>query len=265
MYLYKEQEGKKDKWIASAATLAYVLLWVVLILTVSFTFPEQQEPDQGIMINFGDTDSASGDMDPNVAENAGAPSQPDASSGEQDILTQEHEPAPVVAPAVRPAQNNTQQRPSQNTTATTPAQPTQQVNPAALFPGATQGSTSASEGTGTGAGNQGNLAGSPTGSHAGTGTGDSGVSFNLSGRQPVGTLQRPVYTENQRGTYKVIVRIIVNPDGKVTSASYQPTGSTTNDSAFVNAALSAARKSQFSVSEAANDQTGTITYVFNIR
>lgn len=55
----------------------------------------------------------------------------------------------------------------------------------------------------------------------------------------------------------------VGPDGSVTSAAYEPKGSTSGDPALIEAALAAARKAKFTESRAPV-QGGTITYSFKL-
>ena len=62
----------------------------------------------------------------------------------------------------------------------------------------------------------------------------------------------------------MVVRVSVDKDGVVTSATYEPKGSTTSDSALVDAAIKAAKRAKFTVSTAFV-QGGTITYVFKLK
>ena len=62
----------------------------------------------------------------------------------------------------------------------------------------------------------------------------------------------------------MVVRVAVNKDGKVTSATYEPKGSTTSDTALVEAAIAAAKRARFTES-AAFMQGGTITYIFKLK
>lgn len=55
----------------------------------------------------------------------------------------------------------------------------------------------------------------------------------------------------------------VGPKGDVTSASFEPKGSTESDSGLIEAAMAAARKARFTESRAAV-QGGTITYIFRM-
>ena len=254
MYYYSTDDRKR-KWIGAAATVAYFLLWVVLTVCINFHFEEPDSEGEGILINFGTTEQAGGEQDPPLQEQiAQIPESPQTPSSQEEMTTQDHEEAPVI---------ETQTPKPTPETAEKPVEKPREVNKRALFPGKTAGSKSSSEGESRGKGNQGNPAGDPAGSHSGTGMGDSGISFDLRGRNPVGEV-RPNYTGNDRGRHVVKVRITVNPSGQVVSAVQQVQGSTTNSRAFVDEALRAARKQRFTPSDGDNLQTGVITYVFNV-
>ena len=149
------------------------------------------------------------------------------------------------------------------------------MNRKALVPGRTAGSTAASDGTGKGAGNQGNLAGAANGSFDGSGTGTGGTGpgsgapgtggqASLSGRTLASALPRPDYGARDEG--RVVVEILVDRNGRVTSAAYRSSGSTTNNSTLVAAALRAARNARFNVDDNAPlSQRGTITYNFRMQ
>lgn len=84
----------------------------------------------------------------------------------------------------------------------------------------------------------------------------------LRGRGLRDDLPKPSYPgRNKSG--KVVVRVTVGPDGSVTSAAYEPKGSTSGDPALIEAALAAARKAKFTESRAPV-QGGTITYSFKL-
>lgn len=83
----------------------------------------------------------------------------------------------------------------------------------------------------------------------------------LQGRGLAGNLPRPSYPGTKSG--KILIRVTVGPKGDVTSASYEPKGSTQGDADLVAAAIAAARKARFTESRAAV-QGGTITYIFRM-
>lgn len=85
----------------------------------------------------------------------------------------------------------------------------------------------------------------------------------LQGRGLVGALPMPDYPAGNRGG-KVIIRVSVDKSGNVTSATYEPKGSTTSDSSLVEEAIKAAKRAKFTES-AAFVQGGTITYIFRLK
>ena len=120
-----------------------------------------------------------------------------------------------------------------------------------------------SKGTATsGAGTEGSKEGnSSTG--AKNGTGGYGT-FDLGGRSlGTGSLPKPVYNVQEEG--RVVVNITVNPAGQVISTSINPSRTNTVNSALRKAAEDAAKKARFNTIEGVNNQTGTITYYFNLK
>lgn len=94
--------------------------------------------------------------------------------------------------------------------------------------------------------------------------GNDALDEGLQGRGLKGDLPLPVCPAgNQRGVYKVVVNVQVNSEGVVTSASFNQSGSTTNHTPYVNAAIAAARKARFAESKAFT-QGGEITYIFRV-
>ena len=123
--------------------------------------------------------------------------------------------------------------------------------------GAQMGSKGATKGTG--------VQGSPTGNSsegATAGTGGYGT-FNLGGRSiGEGGLPRPVYNVQDEG--KVVVTITVNPAGQVIGTSINRQTNTVNP-ALRKAAEDAAKKARFNTVSGLSNQTGTITYYFNLK
>ena len=63
---------------------------------------------------------------------------------------------------------------------------------------------------------------------------------------------------------RVVVNITVNPAGQVVATSINPQTNTVN-SVLRKAAEDAARKARFNTVDGVTNQTGTITYYFNLR
>ena len=124
--------------------------------------------------------------------------------------------------------------------------------------------TNSSEGVAGGEGNQGRLTGDPNSTNReGTGLGTRGNSFSLEGRSLIGSLPKPAYTIQEEGT--VVVEIIVDKYGKVTSANVTMKGTTIQSTSLWNVAKEAALKAKFNENPAATAvQKGTITYHFRL-
>jgi TonB family protein len=91
-----------------------------------------------------------------------------------------------------------------------------------------------------------------------------GVSFKVGNRKlGAGGLITPVYNTQAEG--KVVVNVIVEPSGKVVSASINAKLSNTTDKGLRNAALSAARRTKFNEVEGVDNESGTITYIFRLK
>jgi TonB family protein len=145
-----------------------------------------------------------------------------------------------------------------------------------MYKGKTNSTTSQGTST-TGTGDQGNPAGDPnskyygnnggggtgtgpgTGSGIGSGHGDGIGDFNLKGRS---IMRRPSVVDNSQETGKVVVEIVVDKNGNVTSTSIER-GTTTSNAHLQQLALKAARETKFSPSITGQEiQSGTITFVF---
>lgn len=77
-------------------------------------------------------------------------------------------------------------------------------------------------------------------------------------------LPRPTYPPgNKYGT--VVVRVIVNPEGRVVSADPISAGTTTSDAELRAAAKKAALKARFKRIDDLSEMSGTITYIFKLK
>lgn len=87
-------------------------------------------------------------------------------------------------------------------------------------------------------------------------------SYDLGGRGVgSGGLVKPVYTANDYGT--IVVAIVVDPKGNVIEAN-TTRGTNTASAALINEAKKAALKTKFTPSNKSGNQSGTITYKFNL-
>lgn len=95
-----------------------------------------------------------------------------------------------------------------------------------------------------------------------SGTGGYGT-FDLNGRSlGEGGLPRPVYNVQDEG--RVVVTITVDPSGRVINTSINKRTNTVNPS-LRRAAENAAKKARFNSVSGVNNQTGTITYDFELK
>lgn len=255
---YYDSNDNRSKTRGAIALVLYVATFILVMAFASFTI-DMPNVDQGILVNFGNTDDGSGATDLAVSEPApkAAAPKPQAVTAPEKILTTNDPDAPETV-------EKTEVKPKPKVEKTVEPQPApREVNKKALFPGRTEGSVAKSEGEKTGTGNQGTINGSPEGVHAtGAGSGTSGVSFDLTGRSPIGHLGQPLYSGSEQG--RVVIQIVVNARGEVTSATFRPKGSTSDRSELVEAARKVALKSRFTPAEEGTVQTGTITYIFRL-
>lgn len=110
------------------------------------------------------------------------------------------------------------------------------------------------------------IQGAPTGNAAtGATSGIGGYgTFNLGGRSiGEGGLPRPVYNVQDEG--RVVVTITVNPAGQVIATDINRQMTNTVNPALRKAAEDAAKKAHFNAVSGLNNQTGTITYYFNLK
>jgi hypothetical protein len=125
--------------------------------------------------------------------------------------------------------------------------------------------SSQNQGVAGGKGDQGKINGNPNSdSYTGNGgTGKSGVSISrgLTGRR---ITRLPSFEDEFNENAKVAVDIRVDQNGQVTSASFQPRGSTTSDAGMREIALRKARQLKFSPSQDGTE-TDLGTIVFNFR
>ena len=115
--------------------------------------------------------------------------------------------------------------------------------------------------TGT-SGNQGDPNGDPNASKLeGISTGSGSLGGGLGSR---GVLRSPKVSENSQKQGKVVLKVCVDKNGKVTSAEFTQRGSTTSDSKLKAAAIRNAKKWQFAKGSL-DKQCGTITYNFRVK
>lgn len=266
---------KKGKYIGMAGALVVHVAIIALLILVGFTPPEPSE-EGGVPVMLGEVPDALGAADPSLVKVDVMPEEtaPQVQETvEQDIITQETEETVAIKPKAEPKKKEEVKKPEK--TEAEKAEEARKLAAAkaererkeaeeaarkrvagAFGKGAQMGSKGDTEGEG--------IQGSPTGnapSGATSGTGGYG-SFNLGGRSlGEGGLPRPVYNVQDEG--RVVVTITVNPAGHVIATSINRQTNTVNP-ALRKAAEDAAKKARFNAVSGLNNQTGTITYYFNL-
>ena len=268
-------QKKKGKYIGLAGALLVHVVVIALLILVGFTLPEQSE-EGGVPVMMGETSDAWGVADPSLVEvetmpEEAAPEVPE--EAEQEMLTQEDEETVAIKPKAeekkkeikKPEKTEAEKAEEARKLAAEKSERERKAAEeaarkrvaGAFGKGAQMGSKGSTEGTG--------VQGSPTGNSstgATAGTGGYGT-FNLGGRSiGEGGLPRPVYNVQEEG--RVVVSITVNPAGHVIATSINRLTNTVN-STLRKAAEDAAKKARFNAVNGVNNQTGTITYYFNLK
>lgn len=251
----------------------------ILLFTFKFSTPLPLPAEQGILINFGNSETGLGETEPAgepVEQLTSSPpaQQKQADQGEEEVITQDFEEAPVIE------QEKKEKIPEKKDVETTPIEeqttkeevnekkeeekePT--IDPKALYQGKKDTEkTSDGEGVTYGKNNQGSPSGSPDSDNytQGNSSGEGGISYNLSGRNPQ-HLAKPEYNYQKEGV--VVVAVTVNRDGNVVQANAGVKGSTTLDDYLLKMAKNAALNSNFDKNpDGPAFQKGTITYHFKM-
>ncbi len=269
---------KKGKYIGIVGASIVHIAIIALLLWIGITVPEPQE-ESGVPVLLGYVDFAQGTFDPESLNADHTEAQDLAASEtveveeEQHIITQTEEesvempthseapkeieakPEPTEAEKEAEAKRLAEEKAEQERRRAAEAA-AQRVS-GAFGKGDSMGSKGESEGEGV----EGVVTGNAdTGKKQGIGGyGD----FDLSGRSigPAG-LPRPVYNVQDEGV--VVINILVNPEGQVIGTSLNPKTNTVNPS-LRKAAEDAAKKARFNTVSGVNNQTGTITYKFNLK
>lgn len=263
-----------------AGALLVHVAFIVLLILVGFSLPEPEE-EGGVPVMLGEVPDALGAADPSLVKVDVMPEEPAPpvqESVEQEIITQEAEETVAIKPKTEPKKKEevkkkpvkpekTEAEKAEEARKLAEAKAERERKEAeeaarkrvagAFGKGAQMGSKGNTKGEG--------VQGSPTGNAptgATSGTGGYGT-FNLNGRSiGEGGLPRPVYNVQDEG--RVVVTITVNPAGHVIATSINRQTNTVNP-ALRKAAEDAAKKARFNAVSGLNNQTGTITYYFNLK
>ncbi|MFW6226694.1 MAG: TonB family protein [Bacteroidota bacterium] len=244
-----------------------------IFLYFGFTTPLPLPAEQGILINFGDSDFGAGTTEPRqntrVEQQVESPPVRQVEDrAEQQTLTQDFEEAPAVEAnpgetVKEQPEDVTTDQPTQQTVEEEPVEePRRTVNQNALYRGRTEDGGTQGEGRTYPEGNQGNATGDPNSDNRtlGQSLGGNGNTISLEGRS-IQSFPEPEYNQQVEG--KVVVEITVDQTGRVVNAIPGVKGSTTNNSYLLNSAKQAALRARFDKKpDAPTMQKGTITYNF---
>ena len=274
---------KKGEYVGMLGAVLVHVAFIALLILVSFTVPDSQE-EGGVPVMMGDVDLAKGNYDPSTMVDVDVLPPEEVLEAEpqetveEEMITQTEEETVTIKPKAEPKKEKPKEVKKPEKTAAEKAAEAKRLAEAkaeqerkaaaeaaakrvsgAFGKGAQMGGSkgTAESGTGVEGSKNGN---SSTG--ATTGTGGYGT-FDLGGRSiGEGGLPRPIYNVQEEG--RVVVSITVNPAGHVIATSIKRQTNTVN-AALRKAAEDAAKKARFNAVDGINNQTGTITYYFNLR
>lgn len=266
-------QKKKGKYVGMAGALLVHVAFLAFLLLKCIALPKPPE-ESGMPVVLGEVPDAGGFADPSLVEVEAMPEDisPVAQEAvEQPLITQDAEETVAIPDNAKAdpaeAEEKTEAERAEEARKLAEAKAEQERREAeeaarrrvagAFGKGARMGSKGETQGDG--------IQGSPAGNApqgAGGGTGGYGE-FSLGGRSiGEGGLPRPAYDVQDEG--KVVVDITVNPAGYVIATGINRQTNTVNP-ALRKAAEEAARKARFNAVEGLNNQSGTITYYFNLK
>ena len=267
------ENEKKDKRKGMVATVVFhaVLLLLFAIFGMSYTIPP---PEDGMLINFGYTDSGSGTVEEEPSqsseqeevveeqESASAPKEVQEVEEVESVATQEVEESVNIKnheEAKKPVEEVKEPQPTKEELRQAEAK--RKLDERFAKAKAAQ---NASQGENGGPGNQGKPDGVPNAPQGKIpGKGSSGISFDLGGRK---MMTAPKINDNSQDEGRVVVTITVDKYGKVINAVPGARGSTTASSHLYRLAKEAAFNTKFSADPNASvQQMGSMTFIFEVK
>ncbi len=264
-------------------TIIFHSVLLFLLFYLAFYTPLPLPAEQGILVDFGNSDMGQGNYEPRM--NDAVPVQPQptetsqSSEQEDPMLTQDAEETVAVPPKPetkpkKPVEKPKEQKetPKEEPKPVVEEKPQPTIDPRSVYQRPGRGdvaSTATSQGIAGGQGNQGVVTGTADAGNYGPGggTGD-GNRFSLDGRNIVGRLPEPEGITSLKETVIVVVKIQVDRNGRVIAANNDLKRSQNSISypKLIEAAEEAAKKARFSVkSDAPVTQEGYITYTFKLQ
>lgn len=284
----------KKNWRATSYTGLIVLSLLLIFLFLKWPLPSFSTPEfeEGLEVNLGNSDNGYGDDQaflpgkpaPNDAEEYTPPakSEPVKEEPLKDIVTDDKDEdapeikkPPITKPDAKkaPEKEIAKAKPTNNPTTTnnpTPPKP----KPKAEFKGVNGdgkgGNESDSykkggnEGIAGGKGDQGKPGGDPDSKNysgvGGRGSGPIKISKGLAGRGIIGT---PSFEDDFNENATILIDVKVDGSGRVTSATFQPRGSTSSAANLKSIAQRKAMQVKFSPS--GEESSGTLAFNFRLK
>jgi len=265
------EKRNKRKGLITSLLIHALLLLLFAFFGMTYIHPA---PEEGMMINFGNTETGLGVTESDPAQSEVIDEQieeevvptesvPDAAEPvvEEEVVTQEMLDAIALKKEQKKKAREEAERKAEEERILAEQKRIEEEKraaSAALFAKAKAG-----KGTGEGntkqGGNQGSPDGTPGAPHGLGGSGN-GMSFDLGGRS---MLSAPKIQDNSQKEGKVVVDILVDKYGKVVKATPGARGSTTTDRHLEKLATEAAYNTKFNAKpDAAVQQKGSMTFVF---
>lgn len=269
---------RKDEIGGLAGTIIFHALLLLALFFMALRTPLPLPSEGGVEVNLGNSDQGMGVVQPKELQSAtpATPPPPITTKATEELVTDNTEEAPALEPKKEPKPKpveKPQPKPEVKKEPEPVPEPQPKTDPRALFPGKTSTGNpgqGGNEGITGKPGDQGKPFGDPNasgydgtgGSGGGPGGVGGGISFSLEGRS---SRQIPKPSNNFRESGTVVVTIYVNRQGNVTRAVAGAKGTTTSNTQLRQLAEQAARQAKFSPKEdAAEEQRGTITYIFEL-
>jgi len=240
------------KWVGIGLTVVVHALLLVVCVRSGLKYMYPPPPEQAVMMEFPL------EFEPEEMK-VGAEPQAEVPDPEEEVQLVKRSEAPVQGTKANEAEEATV---GDDGDVEVP-EPVREINKRALFPSAANNRKDTLA-TQTAAQpsprfDEGHASGNTT-----SGSSEGEPSARLAGRNVVGALPLPAYGVQKSG--RVVVRILVDRDGKVTEAIPGQTGTSVTDRTLWSAAKEAALKAQFTANpQAPISQEGTITYIFKLQ
>jgi TonB family protein len=257
----------KEQIIGFTSSTALCLIFI-LILSLLFLQTETKAHEEGIWVNFGTVDWATGTFEPKPENNSGqVPKEENIPKAEPvkipPVMTQQTEQTATVEVTDKQTSGQNRKPTEEERRLAEEQRRREAINRQMSGVFGTGEAPKGNEGTAeAGAGNQGSRQGNaPVGSYTGVGgIGD----FDLSGRTlRDGGLQPPAYLAQEEGT--IVVEITVDPKGNVIHAEIRLRGTNIENKPMREAAREAALKTKFNAISEIQNQIGTITYRYTLK